>query len=130
MKEDINKKHDLIERAALLWKIIHQVILKYQEKHKDWIFLRHEDISRRPRDHFQILFNKLKLTFSEDVKRQIEEYSSPANPPEASPHYAFNKINSEANIWNWKKRLSLGEIKTVRAIVEDISCHFYSDSDW
>jgi hypothetical protein len=130
MRDDINGKHDFIQRAALLWKIINHVILGYQEKHKDWIFLRHEDISRRPLDHFQFIFGKLNLPFLEETRRKIEEYSNASNPSEAPTNYAFNKVNSKANIRNWGKRLSSAEIKIIRSIVEDVSCKFYSDDDW
>ena len=51
-KEEIEEytiqEKDVIEQAILLWKIIHYVIIEYQKNHKNWIFIRHEDISRDP----------------------------------------------------------------------------------
>jgi hypothetical protein len=40
-------EHDIIEQATLLWRILHHMILPYQEKHQDWVFIRHEDISHK-----------------------------------------------------------------------------------
>ncbi len=48
IKQYSEEEYDIIDQAILLWKLIHKMIIKYKEKHNDWIFLRHEDISQNP----------------------------------------------------------------------------------
>jgi len=130
IREYANEEHDIIDQAILLWKIIHSVIIKYRAHHKDWIFLRHEDISRDPLGHFRNLFGRFDLDFSLRVKSVIQEYSNPSNPTEAPEGDSFLKRDSRANVWNWKNRLTDSEIDRIREQIESISGAFYSDADW
>ena len=57
----------------MLWKLIHAMIIKYQNKHKDWIFIRHEDISRDPLHHFKNIFDRTGLEFSKDIQKEIRK---------------------------------------------------------
>lgn len=124
-------ERDIIDQGALLWKILHYVIAGYQERHPDWIFLRHEDISCNPPSYFKDLFARLGLPFTQEVAETIKIYSDSSNPKEAPPGVVhFLRRNSRANIYNWKTRLTSAEIIRVREQVEDISRKFYSDEDW
>lgn len=132
-KEEIteyaNMEHDIVEQAILLWKIIHYMILKYQDNHEEWIFLRHEDVSREPLYYFRYMFDKFGLEFSDEVSNAIQEHSNSSNRTEAD-RWDNIKLDSKANIWNWKKRLSQSEIRQVREGVEEISREFYTKNDW
>ena len=57
MKEVVAGEHDLIDRAILLWNIVYYVVDQHRQKHPDWIFLRHEDLSMDPVHHFDALYN-------------------------------------------------------------------------
>lgn len=129
IREYAEKEHDIIDQAILLWRLIYYVIMKYQTKHNDWIFIRHEDLAKNPVIEFQNIFKKLKLDFTENVRKTIEKYSNFTNPIEA-PKASSIKINSKLSIKNWKKRLTDSEIKRIRNKVENISKMFYSDEDW
>lgn len=125
--------HDLMDQAALLWKIIHYAISIYQNNHKDWIFIRHEDLSQDPLDGFKTIFDKLELEFSENVKYVINKFSNSSNPIESDPTKSFYKDisrNSQAITTNWKNSFSSSEIKNLRNKVEMISHVFYSDKEW
>lgn len=125
------KEHEIIDQATLLWKIIHSMILKYQQKHKDWVFVRHEDISLDPLSQFQHIFNYLNLNFYSDIQKTIQDYSSPKNPSEGKLNVVHSlRRDSKSNIRNWQKRLSESEIERIRNNVEYISSKFYSDQDW
>jgi sulfotransferase family protein len=133
IKEHISKEYDIIDQASLLWKLIYYVVKKYQRKHSDWIFLRHEDLSRNPLNCYSNLFYRLNLNFSENIRRLVEEYSSSNNlselPTDSNATHML-KRNSRVNIWNWKSRLVESEIKRIRNSVEEVSNEFYSDTDW
>jgi Sulfotransferase family len=130
IREFAEHEHDILDQATLLWKIIHYMILKYQDAHKDWLFLRHEDMSADPLYYFEYIFKKFNLDFSDHVKQVIQEYTSGSNPTEAQKDHVFTKRDSKANIKSWKKKFTDAEITQLRAGVEDISKRFYSDSEW
>lgn len=123
-------EHDLIERASLAWKLHNFVVLQYKMQYKDWIFLRHEDISNDPAASFQKLYEKLGLVFSESVRRAIDEHSNASNPERATENERTIRLNSRANISAWKDRLSAEEVQRIKAYVEDVAREFYSDSEW
>lgn len=121
---------EIIDQACLLWRIIYHIVSKYQARHDDWIFLRHEDISRDPLRYFNLLFVELGLELTPDIETMIKEYSNSANPIESSLTNHELKLNSRANIWNWKQRLTSKEIVHIRQKVEDVSMKFYTSEDW
>lgn len=123
-------EHDLIERASLAWKMHHHVISLYRARNKDWIFLRHEDISRDALTSFEMLYDRLGLPFTEEARKVIVEYSGKANPERATGTEKTLKLDSRQNISSWKHRLSAEEISRIRSYVEDVAREFYSDSDW
>ncbi len=61
IEEYANERKPLFDQAILLWRIIHYQVLRFQEEHLEWIFIRHEDISKDPLTGFQNLFEKLNL---------------------------------------------------------------------
>jgi hypothetical protein len=129
IKSYATKEHHIIEQAAFLWNLIHHMIINYQYRHKDWNFIRHEDLSREPFIGFNLLFNKLNLKFSPRVQRRIEKYSDVKNPINSGNPYSI-KRNSKSIIKKWQKELSKSEITRIRNKVENISDRFYKDEDW
>ena len=124
---------ELLAQAILLWKLFYQTALEYQREHKDWIFVRHEDLSRDPIRGFAQMFEKLGLEFSPSARATIEEHSSGRNPGETQKPVGSSdslKLNSERNIFSWKRSLSASQISKIRSSVEPISSHYYSDADW
>ncbi len=122
---------DIIDRAALLWKMIYSVVSKYKKEHPDWIYMRYEDIAKTPIFCFEYLFNRFGLEFSDSVKATIEDYTAPSNPIDAPEgDGSLRKRNSKGNVWNWKNKLTQDEITRIKAQVEEVSNKFYSDEDW
>lgn len=131
IREYADKDQDIVAQASLLWKAIYHTVSQYKKQHPDWIFLRHEDLSRDPLGGFQTLFEKLNIEFSEYIREMIRKYSDPANPSEAHEGVTHSlRRDSRSNIWNWKTRLTSSEIEKIRSQVGDISAVFYSDKDW
>lgn len=102
------------------------MILKYQVSHKNWIFARHEDISRDPLSEYQIIFNRLKLQYTSKIQKVISDYSNLDNQDNKDSL----KRNSKLNISKWKSILTNTEIKQIKSQVSDVSQHLYSESDW
>lgn len=129
IKRYSEQSYDIIDQASLLWRIIHYWIDEYQKEHQNWIFIRHEDISRNPLSGFQELFNQLNLDYTEATKQTILDYSSINNKKQ---DYEADELkrHSKKNIEIWKTRLTPAEIERVRTKVEDISSKFYCQKDW
>lgn len=129
IKEFAREHKDIIDQAILLWNLIHYMILKYKEKHPNWMFIKHEELSADPIYGFSKIFHALQLPYSKQVQNKIMKFSSSKNSTE--PHNLANiKRNSKANIKNWKYRLSEVEIERIQEGTNNISNRFYDESDW
>ncbi len=131
IEDAARKSPDIIEQAALLWKIIYARVLDYRQEHPGWIYLRHEDISIDPVGKFKSLYEALGLTFTPTIEGRIREYSAGSNPKERPDGKAtFLKRDSKENIAGWKKYMLPGEIERVKRMTQEVSAHFYSESEW
>ena len=122
---------DMIGQASLLWTMIYAVVHKLCEQNPDFIVVRHEDLSLDPVAGYKSLYESLGLEFTARVQDVILNSSSSENPNELSQKKVHSvKLNSRANVANWKKRLSSEEINCVRRITESESMYFYPDQEW
>ncbi|MGC9453967.1 MAG: sulfotransferase [Phycisphaerae bacterium] len=119
----------VLEEAVLLWRIIHHRINVYRQNHPDWVFVRHEDLSRDPVEQYRRLYDLLDLDFAPRVRRTIRAHSM-ASEGGKQPGTMSISRDSRANIWSWRKRLSEHEVNRVREGTRDISPMFYGDGDW
>jgi hypothetical protein len=117
------EERDVVDQAALLWKVIYATILRYRERHPDWIYLRHEDLSKDPVEGFHAVFDQVGLEFSAETERAIVTHSFARTA-------AGLRRDSRANIDTWKQRLTGAEIERVRAAVAGVSGEFYADREW
>ncbi|MFQ6678155.1 MAG: sulfotransferase [Fidelibacterota bacterium] len=127
-----NPPKDPIAEAALVWTCLTAIIVKYQQLYPNWIYIRHEDLSNEPIHQFQLLFKKLKFTYSDKIENYINKTTNIKNPSEVTHDSKVHQLNrdSRANIFNWKKRLTAQEIEVIRSITKDVSEFFYSDDEW
>jgi len=119
----------IIEQGILLWNCFANTTKLYLAAHKEWIFIRHEDISLSPEESFNDLFKLLKLNFTNKVREKIAESSGPQNPVEQDNRREFNR-NSKRNIDNWKHRLTREEIDIIRKGTKEFYTDYYSENDW
>jgi hypothetical protein len=127
--DQIKNISDIIDQAALLWKILHYVIIKFKERNKNWIFLLYKDIARQPEKEFVDLFQHLGLSVSDHNLKAIKAKSSDTNPVYSSNPYSIHRSSSRL-VADWKNKLTEKEITRIRKTVEDISYEFYDDEDW
>jgi len=126
IKEYADHEHDIIDQAILLWNLIYSTAAKFQLKHgEDWIFVKHEDLSRAPLDEFRRIYHKLDLSFTEAARNRIAKYSFADEQDEERM-----KRDSKSNIWKWTYRLTDEEIRRVREKTENIASKFYGEEDW
>lgn len=122
---------DLIGQAALLWRMIYRVVARTRDLLPSLIVVRHEDLSRDPVPGYRALYEALGLDFTPQVERAILSASSSENPKELSQSKVHAvKLDSRANLDNWKKRLSVDEIERIRQVCGETAALFYLDSEW
>lgn len=124
-------KNDIVGQAALLWKFIYRFVHSTRKLFPQFDIVRHEDISRDPVAGYRSLYQSLGLTFTERVKETILTSSSSENPTKLAKNKTHSvKLDSRANLDNWKKILSPEEVSKVRKITEGVWESFYSEEEW
>lgn len=122
---------DIIGQSALLWRMIYRFVHSARNLFPDFKIVRHEDLSLNPIARYKALYGTLGLTFNEKVKDTILNSSSSENPRELSQKKIYSvRLDSRANVDNWKKRLTSEEINRIRKMTESVSPLFYSDNEW
>lgn len=122
---------DIVGQSALLWRMIYRSVHATRSLFPDFKIVRHEDLSLDPIAGYKSLYDSLGLTFDEKVRDTILNSSSSENPTELSKKKVHSvKLDSRANMDNWKKRLTPEEIARIRNLTEDVSHLFYSDTEW
>jgi hypothetical protein len=126
------KPGDVIADARLLWRVCHRVIRQYQSEHPEWIFLRHEDLSRDPLHGFATMFKTLGVDFAGASAAYVADHSVNASAMgdltrEGDPYSVMR--NSAANLWHWRQRLTPAEIASISRDLEDLE-HFYPEPEW
>jgi hypothetical protein len=95
----------------------------------DLLIVRHEDLSRDPIAGFRSLYESLGLDFTPRVEKSILTSSSAGNPAELSRKRVHSvKLDSRANVDNWKKRLTEEEVNRVREMTKDVLPFYYPES--
>jgi hypothetical protein len=120
------KAEDVIGQASLLWTMIYCFVHETCRLNPDFIVVRHEDLSRDPLGGYRDLYSRLGLAFTSQTEEKILNSSSSDNPTELSRKKVHSvKLDSLANIDNWKKRLTDNEIDHVLEITGDVLELFY-----
>ena len=129
LADDVNKMcestGDFIDRACLLWNILHFAIITYEKKYPSWLFVKYEDIAENPASGFEEIFDYLELDMSRDVREYIEKYTSEKNPAE-STGTIYQPRNSKMSLNTWKQRLSSDEAERVRTATKKIASQLYA----
>jgi hypothetical protein len=131
IREFAEREHDIVDQAILMWNVLHHVIAGYQERHPDWSFVRHEDLSEEPLKGFRELYDVLGLPWDQLAEDAIIRSSTDSTRKEV-PTYLHRTVrrDSRAARWTWLTRLSEEERERVRAGTADVAARWYGDRDW
>jgi hypothetical protein len=131
IREFAEREHDIIDQAILMWNVIHHVIRGYQERHGDWVFLRHEDLSEEPLKGFRQLFDRFDLAWDAIAEEAIVRSSTDDSRKEV-PTYLHRTVrrDSRAARWTWLSRLTEEERERVREGTAEVAGGFYGEEDW
>ncbi len=122
---------DIVAQASLLWRMIYRFVADLGPARPNLRVVRHEDLSVNPVEGFRDLYAFLGLKFTAPVQRRIESASSADNPKELSRSRVHAvRLDSRANLYNWRKRLTPEEVNRVRKMTESVSHLYYADQEW
>jgi hypothetical protein len=122
---------DVIGQASLLWKVIYASVHSTRRLNPNFIVVHHENLSRDPVNGYRELYASLGLDYTSRVQKVILNSSSSENPVELSRRKKHSvKLDSVANLKNWKKRLSEEDVTRIRKMTEDVFHLYYSDAEW
>ena len=122
---------DIIGQASLLWTMIYRVVHSVRERIPSIQIVRHEDLSLDPVSGYRSLYQSLGLDFSAHVEQTILNSSSSENPTEISRKKVHAvKLDSHANLDNWKRRLTSDEIARIRRVTEEVAHLYYPEVNW
>jgi hypothetical protein len=122
---------DIIGQASLLWAMVYRSVANARQ-HMPFIHVvRHEDLSLDPVPGFRKLYEQLGLDFTPSVERKIRDSSSSENPAELSRKKVHSvKLDSRANLYNWKRRLTPDEIARIRQLTDGVVEQYYPEVEW
>lgn len=131
MEQQIAAPQNVIDQGSLLWRMVYAVVDGFRAAHPEFVMVRHEDLSRQPLAGFRDLYASLGLVFTPEVQQALAEASQRGNPEELSTQRVHAvKLDSRANLDNWRKRLTEAEISRVRDLTAEVADKFYSENFW
>jgi hypothetical protein len=131
MEDALHTPEDVIGQGSLLWRIVYQAVSAFQKQLSGLQIVRHEDLSLDPASGFRQLYAPLGLTFSPQAEKTILNSSSADNPQEVSRKAVHSvRLDSQANLHNWKRRLEPEEIRRIRLLTEETAAVYYPEIAW
>jgi len=123
------RRPDILDEAILLWNVLYSAVATLQERHPDWIYVRHEDVAASPVDRFRELYSGLGLEWTAPVEQLVQDTSAAENPAQATRADAIRRA-SASQVRAWTSQLSAEETERVRRGTDPLWRRYYADGDW
>jgi len=128
---DAMPQDDLIGRASLLWKLIYHVVHELRQQDPHLLVVRHEDLSLDPLEGYRALYAVLGLNYSARARSAVIQSSGSDNPKEVSTQAIHaTRLDSQANLYNWQRRMQPAEIARVQDITAAVAEKYYPQINW
>jgi hypothetical protein len=128
---------DPIAHGALLWRLIHAAIDHQAARNPRFVVVRYEDLAGDPLHEFRSLYDRLDgVAFSRSAEAAVRR-GCLAGPAQRTVPWgrvglgrtAFQPMQSRANAWAWRARLSDAHIAEVIERTRDVAERFYTPSE-
>jgi hypothetical protein len=122
---------DILRQAAVLWSMVYQTVWKLKEEGAPILLTCHEDLSLDPLGEFQKIYQALGLKYTAKAQQRIAESSSADNPKELKTERRHAvRLDSRANLMNWRKRLNEAEIEQIKTLTWEVAACYYPPESW
>jgi Sulfotransferase family len=127
---------DPVAHGALLWRLIHAGIEQQLARNPRFVVVRYEDLAGDPMTEFRTLYGRLGLTFGRAAADAVRS-GCLAGPARRQVPWgrvglgrtAFQPMQSHANAWAWRERLSPDAIAEVIERTGDVAERFYTPAE-
>jgi hypothetical protein len=123
---------DPLGHGALLWLLIHSAIAQQVDRHPEFVLVRYEDLALNPEAGFRDLYERLDLPYTAQAERTVRAGSMAGPAARNNPwgrvglgRTAFQPMDSKANAWAWRGRLSADEAARIIAATRPVAERFY-----
>ena len=128
---------DPVAHGALLWLLIHSAIAQQIDRHPEFIVVRYEDLATEPGGRFRRPLRAARPAVRRARSaRPSRPAAWPAPAPAAIPgggsgmaKTAFQPMESRANAWAWRDRLSPAEAAAVIHRARPVAERFYGPDE-
>jgi hypothetical protein len=119
-------RRDLIWSNTVLWLIVYGAVARYADTRRNFIVVRHEDLSRDPEHGFAQLYQSLGLSYSARAIAHIRGATAAGNPREVTRRHPHRvRLDSGANLESWRRRLTPEEVKRIRSMTDALASRWY-----
>lgn len=127
---------DVVAHGCLLYRLIHSAIAQEAARNPGAIVVRYEDLAGDPLPRFRELYEALGLPFGSRAEAAIRDATSPKDARRQNPwgrvglsKTAFQPMDSRANAWAWRHRLSAPDQEDVIERTADVASLFYAEDE-
>ncbi len=122
----------IVDQAALVWRMVYAALEAFHERHPEWIFVRHEDLSLDPVGGFRSLYERLRLPWDDRIEASIRWHSGDESAEAPPGLRQFTKVRraSVDNLQTWRRRLTADEAARLRDKVGPAAERYYSAGEW
>jgi hypothetical protein len=120
------RSSDIVEQGSLLWRMVYETLTPDRPADPSVTVVRHEDLSIDPTGEFARLYAGLHLSYGARARSTIEQATSSANPKQQrldDPDAV--RLDSRANLENWRHRLDATEVERIVERTSDVVERFY-----
>ena len=110
--------------------MIYHTVGTFRERHPDWTFVRHEDLSREPVPGFESLFATLGVEIDDGIRRAIAGHSGEGNPTELREKHDVRLDSAREHRVVAAAARARARSSGSATGVADVAPAFYSDEDW
>jgi hypothetical protein len=128
---------DPVVHGALLWRCIHAGIAQQAARNPRFTVVRYEDMATDPVNEFRKLYGRLDgVTWNRDAEEAVRS-GCLAGPAQRQVPWgrvglgrtAFQPMQSGANAWAWRDRLSAEQVAEVIERTRDVAEDFYTPAE-
>jgi hypothetical protein len=113
--------NDFWSCIAAYWAACTYVVLQQQQRHPEWIVVRHEDFFDDPKARFRDLCSRLDLPWTAASERYLRE----SNAADSGKLYVPRRVIADEKD-KWRRKLTPEQVETVRRGVAPFDLRLYS----
>ncbi|MEB3831300.1 sulfotransferase [Phormidium sp. CCY1219] len=121
-EEQLNKAEGFWEKIGVFWGATYYVMLQQQQKHSDWIWVKHESLCQDPLGEYQNLFKRLDLPWTSQTERRLQQSTT----KHSTQPYVPQRITSQEP-QKWKNQLEPKQIDRVLEFARPFGLQCYPE---